>query len=248
MNPYLEQSDAWPDFHTRFITFASEAITSQLGHHCVAKVEVRLILHELSADEPHFVDVADVGVLNPRNRSESSSGTALAPAPLRLELPAVEVERHRYLEIRDKRNRKVVTVLELLSPTNKSSGADRDAYLGKRNEYIANQINFVEIDLLRGGNRPDIPALPPCDYYALVKRIEDRAHADVWPFALRDSLPVIPIPLLAPDPDAKLDLRAVLDRVYDSADYGSYVYSDTPEPPLLGDDNAWAKQFLPGSQ
>src|SRR4051812_2379716 len=142
MNPYLEQSDAWPDFHTRFITFASEAITSQLGHHYVAKVEVRLILHELSADERRFFGVADVGVLDNRPRNEASFGTALAPAPLRLELPAVEVERHRYLEIRDKRNRKVVTVLELLSPTNKTPGADRNAYLGKRHEYIANLINF----------------------------------------------------------------------------------------------------------
>jgi hypothetical protein len=45
-----------------------------------------------------------------------------------------------------------------------------------------------------------------------------------------------------------LDLRAVLDCVYDSADYGKYIYGEIPEPPLAAKQNAWAKKFIPKSK
>jgi hypothetical protein len=164
---------------------------------------------------------------------------------LRLSLPAVDVERYSWIQIRDRRNRRIVTVLELLSPTNKTPGPDRDEYVTKRGLIFRDKIHFVEIDLRRGGRRPSPPELPPCDYYALVSRWEERPDLDMWPIRLRDRLPVIPIPLAAPDPDIRLDLQAVLDRAYDAADYGKYVYCETPEPPLSAEDNAWASQFLP---
>lgn len=69
----------------------------------------------------------------------------------------------------------------------------------------------------------------------------------MWPLQLPDRLPVIPIPLSAPDPDVLLDLQAVLDRAYDAADYGKYIYSETPEPPLSAEQLAWARQFIPQS-
>jgi hypothetical protein len=147
------------------------------------------------------------------------------------------------VEIRDRRNRRIVTVVELLSPANKTPGADRDAYLGKRGEILAGQTNLVEIDLRRGGKRPHPPDLPPCDYYALVSRYEDRPNVGFWPIALRERLPIVQVPLAAPDPDAHLDLQSVLDRTYDAAGFGSYIYSETPEPALAPDDAAWAATF-----
>jgi Protein of unknown function (DUF4058) len=244
MNPYLEQSDTWVDFHTCFIAFARDAIGRQLGPNYLCKIEVRLILHELSADERRYFGVADVGVATTAEKSGSSVGVATLPAPIQLQLPAVESEHHRYLEIRDIRNRRVVTVLELLSPSNKTPGADHDDYIAKRRQVLAGQTHFVEIDLRRGGQRPSLPELPPCDYYALVSRYEERPRMDFWPIRLRECLPVIPVPLLAPDPDVQLDLRTVLDRAYDSAEYGRYIYSEVPEPLLSPDDETWAKQFL----
>jgi hypothetical protein len=105
--------------------------------------------------------------------------------------------------------------------------------------------HLVEIDLRRGGARPNLPELPPCDYYALVSLYEDRPHVAFWPIGLRDPLPVIPIPLAAPDLPVRLDLRAVLDRAYDAADYGKYIYQETPEPPLTPEEEAWARSFVP---
>jgi hypothetical protein len=246
MNPYLEQNDTWEDFHHDFITRSREILSEQVGPHYLVKIEVRLYLHELSAEERRYFGRADVGVSTPA-AAPSCAAASLAPAPVRLTLAAVDVERHSSLEIRDRRNRRLVTVIELLSPTNKAPGADRNDYLAKRSQILASPTHLVEIDLGRGGERPQPPGIPPCDYYVLVSRAEERPDLDLWPISLRDRLPVVPIPLAAPDPNVSLDLQAVLHRVYDAAAYGKYIYGETPQPPLSPSDAAWAQQFVPSA-
>jgi hypothetical protein len=245
MNPYLEQEDTWEDFHQNFITRAQELLSGQVGPNYLVKIEVRLYLHELSAEERRYFGRADVGVTTPPPPGITGAAAAVVTAPLQLELPAVDVERQSFLEIRDRRNRRVVTVLELLSPTNKTAGSDRAAYLGKRRQLLAAPTHLVEIDLRRGGARPQPPDLPACAYYVLVSRYADRPKVDFWPIGLRERLPVVPIPLLPPDADVLLDLQALLDRVYDAANYGKYIYDETPQPPLSAADAAWARQFVP---
>jgi len=247
MNPFLEQKDTWVDFHHDFITYARAALAGQVGPNYLVKVEVRLLLHELSAQERRFIGVADVGMIAPPGPASSAPSGLMTAAPVQLQLPAVEVERHASIEIRDRRNRRVITVIELLSPSNKSPGSDRDDYMAKRRQVLAGMTNLVEIDLRRGAIRPAPPDLPACDYYVLVSRYEQRPRVDFWPLSLRLALPVIPIPLWSPDPDVHLDLQAVLHRTYDSADYGKYVYGETPEPPLSTDDESWARAFVPSS-
>jgi Protein of unknown function (DUF4058) len=243
MNPYLEQSDTWEDFHHDFITRAREMLSEQVGPNYLVKIEVRLYLHELSAEERRYFGRADVGITSP-TATKPAVAAPPAPAPMRLTLPAVDVERRSSLEIRDRRNRRLVTVLELLSPTNKTPGADRNDYLAKRAEILASPTHLVEIDLGRGGERPRPPEIPPCDYYVLVSRADERPSLDVWPISLRDRLPPVPVPLAAPDPSVWLDLQAVLHRVYDAADYGKYIYGEAPQPALSPSDAAWAEQFV----
>jgi len=245
MNPYLEQSDTWEDFHHDFITRTREILSGQVGPNYLVKIEVRLYLHELSAEERRYFGRADVGVTTPAAAKPASAIAPLAAAPVRLTLPAVDVERHSSLEIRDRRNRRLVTVLELLSPTNKTPGADRNEYLAKRAQILAGPTHLVEIDLGRGGERPRPPEIPACDYYVLVSRAEERPDLDMWPISLRNPLPVVPIPLAAPDPSVLLDLQAVLQRVYYSAYYGKYIYGESPHPPLSPSDASWAQQFVP---
>jgi hypothetical protein len=159
---------------------------------------------------------------------------------------AVDVEGVSFLEIRDRRDRRLVTVIELLSPANKYSSPDREQYLVKRSQLLASAVHLVEIDLLRGGPRmPFVSALPECDYYALVSRMEKRPEADFWAIHLRNPLPIIPIPVRPPDPEVRLDLQATLHSVYDEACYGNYIYAGTPQPALRGEDAAWSQAFVP---
>src|SRR5260370_173843 len=155
MNPYLEQSDTWEDFHQRFITHAADVLAGRVGENYLVKIEVRLYLHELSDEERRFVGRANVGLTeNPATERIGSGGAAAILARMELWMPTTEVLRESCLEIRDRRDRRVVTVVELLSPANKTSGEDHNAYVGKRRSLLASMAHLVEIDLRRGGVRP----------------------------------------------------------------------------------------------
>jgi hypothetical protein len=246
MNPYLEQNDTWEDFHSGFITHARDVLNAEVGDNYLVKIEVRLYIHELSEEERRFLGRGDVSITRPGGeRPDSSGGAGMLAAPMDLWLPAVDIQRESYLEIHDRRERRVVTVLELLSPSNKTPGADHDAYVGKRRSLLGSMTHLVEIDLRRGGTRPTPPELPACDYYALVSRYQDRPRVGLWPIRLREPLPTIPVPLAGSDPAVSLDLQSLLHRVYDAAGYGKYIYQESPQPPLPPDDAAWAEQFLP---
>lgn len=101
------------------------------------------------------------------------------------------------------------------------------------------------MDLLRGGTRLPLDDMPDCEYYALVSRREERPRIGIWPIRLRELLPGIPIPLRSPDPDARLDLKQALDRVYDAAGYANDLDTTPLQPPLSSQDTPWAEEFLP---
>ena len=158
-------------------------------------------------------------------------------------LPAVDAEGQSFLEIRDRDNHELVTVVELLSPSNKYAGPDREQYLAKALQLQRSWVHFVEIDLLRGGPRMPWLDMPECDYCVVVSRVERRPKAGFWPIRLRERLPEIPIPLRRGDADARVDLQHVLDRIYDAAGYAYHIYSGPPEPLLQAADAAWAASF-----
>ena len=177
------------------------------------------------------------------------AATALASpvldAPAEVSLTAVDSEAHLFLEIRDRDNHELVTVVELLSPSNKYAGRNREQYLAKARHLQQRWVHFVEIDLLRGGPRMPWLDMPECDYCVVVSRFERRPKAGFWPIQLRDRLPEIPIPLRRGDADVRVDLQQVLHRIYDAAGYAYRIYSGLPEPELSASDAAWAAQFVP---
>ena len=180
--------------------------------------------------------------------SHGGSATLLA-APAHVVLPAIRREGPRYLKIIDRRNRRVVTAVEILSPANKSKGEDRELYLVKRNEYLATGVNLVEIDLLRSWERMplDNPPPAPSDYLILVSRASEFPQAGVWPLSVRDPLPTLPIPLASPDPDVLLPLKPCFDRAFAEGRYESDInYAEPPTPPLAEPDATWARDLLAG--
>jgi hypothetical protein len=246
MNPYLEREYVWHDFHESFMPLVREVLSAQVLPRYFVRIEEHLYLHELSARERRLLGKADVSI-TPTSRSGDTPPTATAViAPAEVTLPlAVDVERESFLEIRDRESRQLITVLELLSRSNKYAGPDREQYIGKRNQYLFSPAHLVEIDLLCGGPRMPINDLPSCDYYVMVSRAPDRPRAGIWPLQLADRLPVVPVPLRTGEPDATLDLQEVLHRIYDAAGYAVYVYEGSPEPELSSAQQSWAQQFLP---
>jgi hypothetical protein len=167
----------------------------------------------------------------------------LEPITVPLALDDLDEIRERWIEIKRLPDRSLVTVIEILSPTNKT-GSGRIEYLEKRKQWIRQPVNVVEIDLLLGGHRlPMRGLLPSGDYYAFVSRSNRRPNCDVYAWSIRRELPAIPIPLSIPDPDVLLDLRAVFAQTYDGAPYGESIkYSAPLDSPLASEDRAWAEQ------
>jgi Protein of unknown function (DUF4058) len=245
MNPFLEQSDAWQDFHDSFIPAIRDAVSPQVSPAFLVKIEEHLYIHELSVEQRLRLGNADVSVSrNPGAGTGAATAQAVHDAPARILLPAVEFEKQLFLEIRDRHNRELVTVIEVLSPSNKQPGPDREQYLAKRGNLLRGKVHLVEIDFLRAVPRLPLEQAPHSDYYVMVSRAEERPEAEFWPLMLREPLPVVPIPLRPPWPDAHVNLQEILHIVYDRAYYKDYIYSHSPEPPLGAEDAAWAAALL----
>jgi hypothetical protein len=242
MDPYLEAR--WHDFHERFLPYAAAHLARQVLPRYIVLIDENVYVHDIPRDDRRLLGRPDLSV----TRGEGAAPRAAAgvlEAPAQVLLPEQDVESLSYLKVVDRDGETVVAVIELLSPTNKRPGDDRVQYLAKRSAVRQSEAHLVEIDLLRGGLPMPAEGRPECVFSVLVSRAGQRPRADFWPFGLRDPLPVVPIPLRDGDPDARLDLRAVLDRIHDEAGYVYYLYGDDPDPPLTGDDLAWARQFVP---
>src|SRR5262249_54362025 len=111
---------------------------------------------------------------------------------------------------------------------------------------LCSMAHLIEIDLLRRGRRvPMQQPLPPAPYFIFLSRAERRPIVEVWPIQLQMHLPVIPVPLLADDPDVTLDVQIALDTVYDAFNYDlSIDYTRPAEIPLVGEDAVWATAHL----
>ena len=248
MNPYLEQPSVWHDFHESFLPVAREMLSAQVLPRYFVKIDEHIYIHEVTDDQRRYAGRSDLFVAPlALGGGDPAAGTQVLPAPARVTAPFVDEESQSYLQILDRETREVITVVELLSPSNKYAGPDREQYLAKWRRVLRSGAHLVEIDLLRGGPRMPWGGMPPCDYCVVVSRAGQRPHADGWPLRLRDPLPEVPVPLRAGEADARLDLKAILDHVYDAAGYGYYIYSGRPEPLLSAEDDAWAATFVPAT-
>jgi hypothetical protein len=147
---------------------------------------------------------------------------------------------------------RVVTVIEVLSPTNKYAGPGRVSYLAKQEEILRGPVHLIEIDLLRAG--PHVLAIPEYaarreaeyDYLVCVNRAkESRDTYEFYPRRLRQRLPRLRVPLADGDPDVVLDLQAAVAKVYEAGSYADRLHYDQPcVPSLSADDQAWADQQI----
>jgi hypothetical protein len=159
--------------------------------------------------------------------------------------------RQPFLEITEVSTRDVVTVIEVVSPSNKIIGsAGRKSFIEKRREIMLSPIHWVEIDLLRGIRSIDSLMTGnhrvPHDYTCHVSPAELRPKGKIWYIRLDEPLPTIGIPLRSPDTDVGLQLQSVLANAYERAGYDlSIDYTQPAAPPLTKPQVKWAKTLLP---
>jgi hypothetical protein len=171
--------------------------------------------------------------------------------PLVVHLEQDEPVRQGFIEILDiKSGRRVVTVIELLSPSNKRPGPGRRLYLKKQAELRDGGVSLVEINLNRTGRHvltlpfDQIPSGHRSPYAACVRRGWSPGEVEYYPIPIRERLPAIRIPLRRDDPDVVLDLQALVDHCYEAAGYDDIDYGEDPDPPLRPHDARWADALL----
>jgi Protein of unknown function (DUF4058) len=255
MDPYLE-GYLWPDVHQALAGKIRQQLTPLVRPRYTARLAV-YVVEDSTPELEVGIMYPDVEVLRTDATHEpslptpplSAASTAFqpAPTPASLILPIltpVEVQIVR-VEIRDTAGNQLVTCIEILSSVNKGEPG-LTAYRRKRQRLYQVGVHLLELDLLRRGSRPLAhPRLPAAAYLLTLTR----AHAgvtEVWPLAVRDTLPLLPIPLLSPDADVILDLPAALTAIYEEAAYDlSIDYAQPPPPPEFSEvDQQWMHTVL----
>lgn len=151
----------------------------------------------------------------------------LEPTEAEIETDLIEIT-ETFVEVVKTPDRELVTTIELLLPANKH-GRSREEYLLKRRESWAAYTNLLEIDLLLAGRRLKPESAMPAageGVCAVLSRPESFPKLLVYAWKAADPLPALPVPLLPPDPDVPLELRPLVDQVYDRGRYRSFVKYD----------------------
>jgi hypothetical protein len=187
----------------------------------------------------------DVGVYQGGATTSQEDPTAIIEAPLVLDALLPETLSQKMVEIRDVAQRRLVTAIEVLSLTNKR-GDGLDEYRTKRQEMLTGTCHFLEIDLLRVGQRfPVAGTLPSVPYFVFLSRADRRPRVEVWPISLEQRLPTVPVPLLPGDADVSLDLQLALQNIYDLFSYDQAVdHNAAPAIPLLDEHMRWVAERL----
>ncbi len=248
IDPYLESQHYWPDFHANFVPAWREAVGAALPGHYEARIDEQVEILELDPNGSRFIR-PDVAVIHqpgtsPRAPAREPSGSGLATLEaVTIPFPVMEEVRERWIKIIHRPSRKLIAVLELLSPTNKTNPG-RGQYLAKRSQLFVESLHIVEVDLLLGGQRlPMARSLPQGDFYVITARSDQRPRAEVYTWTLRDKLPVIPIPLLKPDQDIFVDMAAVYAIAFERGGYANSIdYAVELAVPLEADKSRWASE------
>jgi hypothetical protein len=258
MDPYLEQF--WGDVHASMIVYAREQLQELLPSELVARVQERV-----SIETPRGrarSSYPDIRVVERSHRAAHrkteaaippvDSGGLLVAKPIRISL-AVETFPQGYIEIVERRVKgKVVTLVEVISPSNKLPGKDRIEFRKKQKRCQQSGVNLVEIDLLRRGkwvlSTPRDEILPEergLYGVGVVRADDDGPYGEYYAIRLDQPLPPINIPLRRTDADIVLQLQPLFNRCYDIGRYRELVdYNVDPVPPLDGDDAEWADAHL----
>ncbi len=245
MDPYLEGS-LWLSVHTPLAVEFVRQLTPRLRPRYMALTTRRYVMDVLEESATSIEGIyPDVSVLRAGDGEAGALGGHAYPSVVQMTTLMPEAIPQTSVEIRQTGTRQLVTVIEILSPTNKQ-GDGRDEYLAKRNRLLLSKAHLMEVELLRRGRRvPMREPMPPVPYFIFLSRADRRPRTDVWPIPLDQPLPKVPVPLMAGDTDVYLDLQQALTSVYENCGLDLAIdYLHSPEVPLSPEADKWARNLL----
>lgn len=153
-----------------------------------------------------------------------------------------------YIEIRQRSESRLVTLLDVASPANKTTSAGRQAYLDTRKEARSTGASLVELDLVLQG-QPTLDysreGLPDWDYAVTVTRSTQQDRYEIYTATLQKRLPRFRLPLAPDDRDTVLDLATAFSRCYDQGGFaGKIDYKKDPTTALIDEDRRWLTDLL----
>lgn len=238
MDPFIEFRGDWGDFHDKLIVEIDRAISPLLPPRYISRIAKRNYIDWIDPQEdekrrrPILPDVAiqefgaqQAPIMGGTAIAEPETGSVAMRAKLEVEFNET------YLDIWDvQQERHLVTSIEVLSPTNKARGtAGWYEYERKRNFFLQGNAHLIEVDLLRGGQRhPMHEPWPDSPYYLMVMRKEQAPDCRVWAVSSLESLPPIPVPLLAPDADIQLFLQPLINDIFQRSRYSVQMKYEEP--------------------
>jgi hypothetical protein len=256
MDPYIELCRLWEGFHSHLIEAIYQAIAKVLPNGYTADTGVRSYVVLMGAEGKDLTlakpDVAVMESAGRRKLRKPKGGVAVANEAESVPMQAfiAETFEESFVEVyAEDEERILVTCIEVLSPSNKRPGTEGwREYEQKRQAMLLGRANFIEIDLLRGGQKfPMLTSWPDSPYTLLVSRASRAPRCRAWPAHFQRRLPVIPVPLLEPDADLSLDLQPLVDGIYELGRYNERIdYSRPLEPPLPEPEMVWVKDLLKG--
>jgi hypothetical protein len=202
--------------------------------------------HLLTIDDVAFVGRPDIVVLAGLEPPAKRLLPLAASGVVEVTVPMLDEVNESYLEVHEVATGEVITVLELLSPANKLYNQGRKDYERKRGLIFRTLTNLVEIDLLRAGEPMPVSGRSvKSNYRILVSRGHKRPRAELYPFNLRQPIPLFSLPLLPGDNEPEVDVGTILHAMYERARYDlSLDYSRPPVPPLDEEDVQWAQELI----
>jgi hypothetical protein len=153
-----------------------------------------------------------------------------------------------YVEVRQRSDGRLITLIEVVSPANKITKEGRRLYLERRDEVRKMNANIVEIDLvLQGQTLIDCAkdTTPTWDYAVVVTRWTHPDRYEIYSATLPKRLPRFRVPLASDDRDTVLDLQAAVGRAYDQGDFLKHLdYTRDPATRLTDDNRRWLTDRL----
>lgn len=248
MDPYLENPSRWPGLHTHLVVQLQAQLNALIAPRYIAMIEERVYVSD-PLDAGRHALVPDLH-LRPHlgsSTAQVADDTMLAVVePIEVELADDEIH-DTYISILTADQQRVVAVLEVLSPTNKvHHSRGQELFLRKRQEVFHSTAHWIELDLLRDGER-SAPAEVQSqgDYFVYVaSHTPQRRRHRVWPIKLPQHLPRFAVPLLD-EQAVSLDLQESISAVYERGAYERIVdYRHEPMPPLPPAYQAWSQTLL----